>query len=188
MKLTERERRKLYGMIMESIGELVANRIYELSTNTVRDAAEKVTVKSTLLRGDNGEVDEEKLEAYLKSQDNPAYVRRIRKLYKDGLLKKHIIRQQHILGTMANVDLEWFREHFDEYKVPLSPEFIQGDEKAFGMKTTDRKPTKDEHDFYRFFISEGTDIEGMKPEDIKRYRKAWRAFYIDTLGIDPLKA
>jgi hypothetical protein len=88
---------------------------------------------------------------------------------------------------MANSDFEWFREHYDEYKVPLSPEFLEGNGDSYGMKTTKREPTEDEHNFYRFFVSMGTDTDGMKPEDVQRYQKAWRQYYIDTLNIDPLK-
>jgi hypothetical protein len=32
----------------------------------------------------------------------------------------------------------------------------------------------------------GTDTEGMSEENIERYRKAWRDFYLATMGIDPM--
>ena len=189
MKLPRETKIQLYNVIMEKLAVSVRQHLNELSTQTVKNASDKVKLKSRLLISDNdhNEVDEEKFKEYISKQTNPAYVRRLQKLYDEGTLAKHILRQQHIINTMANSDFEWFREHYDEYKVPLSPEFLEGNGDSYGMKTTKREPTEDEHNFYRFFVSMGTDTDGMKPEDVQRYQKAWRQYYIDTLNIDPLK-
>ena len=190
-------------MVMEQITKIINSnkQLFELSNNTVHKAAEKSRIKNMQILkrvsnsegvyGNSFEIDEDKFKEFLATL-NPAQRNRYLKLAKNGKLVPMLLRQAHILGTVANSDLEWFREHTD---ISLSPEFFQStdgnfnaigkNDASWGTTRQERKPTKDEHDFYRFFISMGTDVEGMTPENIERYRNAWRNFYIETMDVDP---
>jgi hypothetical protein len=200
IKLTKEEKKQVYYAVMESLQNMLLNHLNELSNYTVKNAAEKALVRQNkLLRRDPATdkyvVDKDAFKKYLEGIKNPAERKRLIKLYNNKMLADKIISQCHMLSTVANSDLEWFRENTD---ISLSPEFFQSSDqqfnavgnnsKAWGTTTkfTPRKPTKDEHDFYRFFSSMGTDTEGMSEENIERYRKAWRDFYLATMGIDPM--
>ena len=189
--LTYEQKRSIYYTVMESFAKQLKKslKLDELSNETVHSAAEKVQKKMQKLirKDDQGKyyIDEAAFKEYLAQIKNPARIRRLKKLYAEGKLANFIIRQGHVLSTVANSDLEWFRDNTD---ISLSPEFFEdagGNAWGVDYKNTDRKPTKDEHDFYRFFTSMGQDTSGMAPEDVKRYRSAWRQFYISTMGIDP---
>ena len=188
---------------MEQVTKIINNdkRLFELSNSTVHKAAEKSRIKNMQILkrvadkdgvyGNSFEIDKDKFKEFLGTL-NPAQRSRYVKLAKSGKLVSMLLRQAHILGTVANSDLEWFRDNTD---ISLSPEFFQSTDMNFnaigkndaswGTTRQERKPTKDEHDFYRFFISMGTDVEGMSPENIERYRNAWKNFYIETMGVDP---
>lgn len=190
-KLTYEQQRSIYYTIMETVGQQLKKslKLDELSNKTVHSAADKANKKmqKLLRRKDNGEyyIDSAAFEKYLSEIKNPARLKRLKKLYAAGKLADYILRQTHFISTIANSDLEWFRENTD---ISLSPEFFDdAGSNAWGAayKNTTRKPTKQEHEFYRFFTSMGTDTAGMDPEDVKKYRAAWRHFYIATMGVDP---
>lgn len=193
--LSDDEKRGIYETVMGQMGKTLWKHLNELSNETVKDASKKASARmNQLLRKDEKTgkytVDEKKFQEYLDSLTNEARKKRLMRLYKEGKLADKIISQTHMLCTVANSDLEWIRDNTD---ISLSPEFFQSETsgdtvQAWGAeyKTSSRKPTKDEHDFYRFFTSMGTDTSGMTPENIKRYKAAWREFYIATMGIDPI--
>ena len=181
--LSDGEKRSIYETVMGQMGKTLWKHLNELSNETVKSAAKKASEKMhSLLRKDETSgkyfIDEKKFQEYIDSLTNEARKQRLMKLYKEGKLVDKIISQTHMLATVANSDLEWFRDNTD---ISLSPEFFKSETsgdtvKAWGAeyKTSNRKPTKDEHDFYRFFTSMGTDTSGMEPENIKRYKAAWR--------------
>lgn len=200
LKLTKEEKKKIYYDVMEALQTMLLNQLNELSNFTVKKAAEKASVRmNKLLQRDPATdkyiINKDAFKEYLESIKNPAERKRLIKLYNNDMLVNKIISQAHMLSTVANSDLEWFRENTD---ISLSPEFFQSSDmqgNAIGnnangwgsaYKTASRKPTKDEHDFYRFFSTMGTDTAGMTEENIERYRKAWREFYLATMGIDPM--
>ena len=190
-KLTYEQQRSIYYTIMEAVSKELKKslKLNELSNTTVHSAADKAHEKmqKLLRKNDKGEyfIDPSAFEKYISEIKNPARVNRLKKLYAAGKLADHILRQTHFISTVANSDLEWFRDNTD---ISLSPEFFDSEnDKAWGAayKNTTRKPTKQEHDFYRFFTSMGTDTSDMDPEDVKKFRSAWRRFYIETMGVDP---
>lgn len=195
LKITKEEKKQLYYSVMETLQNMLLKRLNELSNATVHAAAEEASARMNKLLTRDPEtgkyiVDRDEFEKYIATIKNEAQKRRWIKLFNNDQLANKIISQTHILSTVANSDLEWFRENTD---ISLSPEFFMSSDgsknvDAWGSsyKTSERKPTKDEHDFYRFFTSMGTDTEGMTPENIERYRVAWRNFYEETMGIDPM--
>ena len=48
---------------------------------------------------------------------------------------------------------------------------------------SERKPTKEEHDFYKYMTSMGQDIDGIPHDDLVRYREAFCRLYDEVMGI-----
>ena len=121
---------------------------------------------------DNYQINSDNFEKYLSLLTNNKQKERLLKLYQSGKLVGLLLRRQHVFATMANNNLEWFAEH----NISISPEFYDSEGTAWtsSYKNTTRKPTDDEHKFYRYFQSSGTDTIGMTPEEIERYHKIFR--------------
>ena len=117
---------------MEQVTKIINSnkQLFELSNSTVHKAAEKSRIKNMKILkrasnsegvyGNSYEIDKDKFKEFLATL-NPAQRNRYLKLAKNGKLVPMLLRQAHILGTVANSDLEWFREHTD---ISLSPEFF----------------------------------------------------------------
>ena len=191
--LSDKDKREIYDAVMESVQPVFRKFLNELNFETVQRAQRAIadrnreiidavnTTSTTSSMGADWKVDPEKFKKYLATIKNPKQRERLIRLYKEGQLEKYLARQQHYFATFANNNLEWFRDNTD---ISLSPEFFDG-AYSDGYKNTDRKPTKDEHDFYRFYNSFGEDTEGMSPENIERYKEAFCRFYKETMGVDP---
>jgi hypothetical protein len=127
IKLTKEEKKQVYYAVMESLQNMLLNHLNELSNYTVKKASEKALVRQNkLLRRDPATdkyiVDKDAFKEYLEGIKNPAERKRLIKLYNNKMLADKIISQCHMLSTVANSDLEWFRENTD---ISLSPEFFQ---------------------------------------------------------------
>jgi len=127
LKLTKEEKKKVYYDVMEALQTMLLNQLNELSNFTVKKAAEKALVRQNkLLRRDPATdkyvIDKDAFKEYLEGIKNPAERKRLIKLYNNDMLVNKIISQAHMLSTVANSDLEWFRENTD---ISLSPEFFQ---------------------------------------------------------------
>ena len=191
--LSKEEKREIYNAIMEAVQPVFKKFLNELSFETVQRAQKAVAARNLSLvddktsnassssMGAGWKIDKDNFKKYLSQIENPKQRERLIRLFKEGKLEKYLIRQQHYFSTMANSNIEWFRDNTD---ISLSPEFFEG-AYSEGYKNTDRKPTKDEHDFYRYFNSFGTDTDGMTPENIERYKDAFCRFYKETMGVDP---
>lgn len=191
--LTQQDRKEIYDEVMEAVRPIFEKYLNELNYETVHRAQKAVARRNTEILDRNNasvptsqmgagwKVDPEKLKAYLRQIDNPKQRERLVRLYKEGRLEKYLLRQQHYFATMANNNLEWFRDNTD---ISLSPEFFEG-AYSDGYENTRRQPTRDEHDFYRYFNSFGADTEGMTAENVARYKDAFCRFYQETTGIDP---
>ena len=191
--LSKKDKKEIYDAVMESVQPIFRKLLNELNFETVRRAQREVSARNLSLIDDKShtsnqssmgagwKVDPEKFKDYLSHIKNPKQRERLIRLYKEGQLEKYLIRQQHYFSTFANNNLEWFRDNTD---ISLSPEFFEG-AYSDGYKNTERKPTKDEHDFYRYFNSFGADTDGMTPENVERYKDAFCRFYKETMGVDP---
>ena len=174
------------------IKNLVESFLNEISMNAVNKASNKHNAITKLLLEPNGknssniednyQINSDNFEKYLGSLNNEAQKKRLLKLYQSGQLVGLLLRRQHVFGTIANGNLAWFSEH----NISISPEFYESEGKAWtaNYKNTSRKPTEDEHKFYRYFQSAGTDTIGMTLEEVDRYHKIFRQFFLDTTGID----
>lgn len=193
MHLSYKEKVSIYNSIMESVAPMIQNLLLELSQETVDSAARKATQRNLELlqfvgpdgvsggnMGGGYKIDPAKFKTYIARVDNPKRKERLIKMYKDGTLGDYLLRQKHYFSTIALNKIEWFRDNTD---ISLSPEFYEGTYST-GSERPTRKPTRDEHDFYRYFSSMGQDTEGMSKKDIKRYRDAFCRFYEQTQGVD----
>ena len=131
---------------------------------------------------DNYQINSDNFEKYLSMLNNNNQKKRLLKLYQTGKLVPLLLRRQHVFATIANNNLAWFSEH----NISISPEFYncEGNAWTSSYKNTTRKPTEDKHKFYRYYQSAGTDTIGMTPEEIERYHKIFRQFFLDTAGLD----
>jgi hypothetical protein len=188
--MTLEEKKQIYYSVMRSVKKMLDQQLNELKATTVKSAAKKASERFNKLVRYNDTtkeyfIDPDAFKEYIATIKEPALKKRFIKLYNEDKLADRLVAQTHILSNISQSDLEWIRDNTD---ISLSPEFFEGNEQSYGKgyKNTSRKPTRDEHDFFRFFNSCGTDTEGMTPENIERYRKAWRGFIEYTLGIDPM--
>lgn len=190
--LSEQDKKNIYKEVMEAVTPIFTKYLNELNYETVHRAQKAVAKRNLELIDKNSQsassgmgagwkVDPDCLRKYLEQIDNPRQRERLARLYKEGQLEKYLLRQQHYFSTMANNNLEWFRDNTD---ISLSPEFFEG-AYSDGYKNTERKPTKEEHDFYRYFNSFGADTEGMSAEEVAKYKDAFCRFYEATMGVDP---
>ena len=190
MRLSKEDKVRIYNGVMESLHTTVTNVLNELSQQTVDNAARKTAKRNLDLLSltqtgvfrkmrSGWKIDPKKFEAYIETVDNPKRKERLVKMYKNNTLADYLLRQQHYFATMALNKLEWLRDNTD---VPISPEFYEG-AYSDGRSVSDRKPTKEEHDFYRYMTSMGTDTEGINHDDLVRYRDAFCRFYDETQGI-----
>ena len=131
---------------------------------------------------DNYQINSDNFEKYLNTITNNNQKKRLLKLYQSGKLASILLRRQHVFATIANNNLGWFSEH----NISISPEFFECEGNAWtsSYKNTTRKPTEDEHKFYRYYQSAGTDTIGMTQEEVDRYHKIFRQFFLDTTGLD----
>lgn len=161
--------------LKEKISESVDNFLNELSHQTIMNAVDAHRTKHTVLKNEDGVITKDRLKKFIKDK-NPSIQKRYIKLWKEGKLEDYLIRQTHLFATVANSGFEWIRDNTD---VPISPEFFEGDENSWGKgyKNTKRKPTKDEHDFYRFVSSGMSDVDGLTEEQIQRYTDAMMRFF-----------
>lgn len=190
MTLSREDKKTIYEGVMESLYTVVDRMLNELSQATVDSASQKVAKRNLdlLSMAGNGvirkdgktgyQIDDAKFKKYIETVDNPKRRERLTKMYQDGTLADYLLRQQHYFATMSLNKLEWLRDNTD---VPISPEFYEG---TYSQGTvTDREPTKEEHDFYRYMTSMGTDTAGISHDDLVRYRNAFCRFYDETQGI-----
>lgn len=154
----------------QRIYESVVDSINELKHETVLNAVNKLRSNRNALLFNGVDITEDTMRSFLKDK-KPAQKRRYIKLWKSGKLLDRMVRQEHLFATVTNTGLEWLRDNTD---IPISPEFFEGNEKSWGKgyHNTDRKPTKDEHDFYRYFSIGMQDTEGMSEETVMRYSNA----------------
>ena len=147
---------------MEELHTVVKNMLFELSQETVDSASKKAAQRNLDL---------------LAFTKNGVATRLIR-MYSDGTLGDYLLRQQHYFATMSNSKIEWLRDNTD---VPISPEFYEGIE--IKKSRSDCKPTKEEHDFYKYMTSMGQDTDGIPHDDLVRYREAFCRLYDEAMGI-----
>ena len=166
--------------LAQRIYESVVDSINELKHETVLNAVNKLRSNRNALLFNGVDITEDTMRSFLKDK-NPAQKRRYIKLWKSGKLLDRMVRQEHLFATVTNTGLEWLRDNTD---IPISPEFFEGNEKSWGKgyRNTDRKPTKDEHDFYRYFSSGMQDTEGMSEETVMRYSNAVERLFNFLLG------
>ena len=175
---------------MEELHTVVKNMLFELSQETVDSASKKAAQRNldllaftkngvaTRSMGGGYEIDDDKFEKYIKTVENPKRRERLIRMYSDGTLGDYLLRQQHYFATMSNSKIEWLRDNTD---VPISPEFYEGIETK--KSPSDRKPTKEEHDFYKYMTSMGQDTDGIPHDDLVRYREAFCRLYDEAMGI-----
>ena len=175
---------------MEELHSVVKNMLFELSQETVDSASRKAAQRNldllaftkdgvaTRTMGNGYEFDDDKFEKYIKTVENPKRRERLIRMYSDGTLGDYLLRQQHYFATMSNSKIEWLRDNTD---VPISPEFYEGIE--IKKSASERKPTKEEHDFYKYMTSMGQDIDGIPHDDLVRYREAFCRLYDEAMGI-----
>ena len=143
--------------LAQRIYESVVDSINELKHETVLNAVNKLRSNRNALLFNGVDITEDTMRSFLKDK-NPAQKRRYIKLWKSGKLLDRMVRQEHLFATVTNTGLEWLRDN------------------------TDRKPTKDEHDFYRYFSSGMQDTEGMSEETVMRYSNAVERLFNFLLG------
>ena len=190
MFLSKEDKKEIYKAVMEAVAPVVKKRLMELSQQTIDSAADKSAKRNqfllniashgvAILNGDKVKIDPEALKKFLEDK-NPKFRERIMKMYKDGSFGKYLIQQKHNLTTMSHSKMEWFRDNTD---VPLSPEFFVG---MTDSKRPQRKPTKEEDQFYKYFTSMGQDTEGLTPEQKKRFRDAFCRYYDEAQGMSAI--
>lgn len=108
-------------------------------------------------------------------------------MQKEGTLTSHLNRQQHVINTIAQMGLEFFRS---KYNIPISPQWTEstgGEAWGKGYTNASRKPTDEERAFYEFINVYGGELKNV-PEKLRntpmyvKFATAWQDFALNEFG------